>query len=75
MQATRHPVEWHGEHYVIEPLKSWSRVTALSPVYAVFHRGEFIGTLSYRPDETPEELERRCLGWLSDLLESPQPRL
>jgi hypothetical protein len=45
MVTERHIVEWHGERYTIEPLKSLSRVTALSPTWAVFRRGEFIGTL------------------------------
>jgi hypothetical protein len=73
MESTRHIVEWHGERYLIEPLKSWSRVTSLSPLWAVFRRGEFIGTLPYRPNETAKELEGRCLSWLHDLLEAPRP--
>jgi hypothetical protein len=71
MLFARHLVEWHGERYTIEPLKSLSRVTKPSPVWAVFRRGEFIGTLPYRPDETARELESRCVAWLSDLLEAP----
>ena len=43
MQFTCHFVEWQGERYTIQQLKSESRVTSLSPVWAVFHRGEFIG--------------------------------
>jgi hypothetical protein len=74
MQSTRHIVEWHGERYTVEPLRSLSRVTALSPLWAIFHRSEFIGTLTYHPNETPAELEVRCLSWLSDLLEPPRPR-
>jgi hypothetical protein len=73
MLLTRHFVEWHGERYTVEPLKSLSRVTISSPIWAVFHHGEFIGTLPYRLNETTKELEVRCIGWLRDLLESPQP--
>jgi hypothetical protein len=29
MLLARHLVEWHGDHYTIEPLKSISRLTAL----------------------------------------------
>ena len=68
MESVRHIVEWHGERFTIEPLKSLSRVTALSPTWAVFRRGEFIGTLPYRSNETPMEFESRCVSWLRDLL-------
>ena len=68
MVTERHIVEWHGERYTIEPLKSLSRVTTLSPTWAVFRRGEFIGTLPYRSNETPMEFESRCISWLRDLL-------
>jgi hypothetical protein len=68
MRSARHLVEWHGERYTVEPLRSRSRVTSLSPVWAVSRRGEFIGTLAYKPDETPEELKARCIKWLRDLL-------
>jgi hypothetical protein len=75
MRFARHFVEWHGERYTVEPLKSLSPVTTLSPVWAVFRRGEFIGTLPYRLNETSEDLEVRCISWLSDLLESPRPQV
>ena len=73
MESVRHIVEWQGERYTIEPLKSLSRVTALSPIWAVFRRGEFIGTLPYRSDESRMEFERRCISWLRDLLRSAPP--
>jgi hypothetical protein len=68
MESVRHTVEWQGNTYTIEPLKSVSRVTALSPTWAVFRRGEFIGTLPYRSNETTMEFESRCTSWLRDLL-------
>lgn len=74
MVSARHLVEWHGERYTIEPLKSLSPVTVPSPVWAVFRRGEFIGTLPYRPEESEGELECRCVTWLADLLEAPRTR-
>jgi hypothetical protein len=74
MLLTRHLVEWHGERYTIEPLKSISRVTSLSPMWAVFRRGEFVGTLSYRQDEPEKELKARCAGWLQELMEPPRRR-
>jgi hypothetical protein len=76
MRFDRHVVEWRSEPYTIEPLKSLSRVTSLPPIWAVSRRGEFIGTLAYRLDETTKEFEVRCLSWLQDLLETlpPWPR-
>ena len=74
MTFVRHVVEWHGDSYIVEPLRSISRVTMLSPLWAVFRRGEFIGTLSYRQDESLIELRTRCIGWLQDLLESTSRR-
>jgi hypothetical protein len=68
MRFDRHVVEWHGEYYTIEPLKTLPRVTPLSPIWAVSRRGEFIGTLPYRQDETTKEFEVRCLSWVRDLL-------
>ena len=43
MRRTRHLVEWHGELYTAEPLKTLTRVSSLPPVWAVSRRGEFIG--------------------------------
>ena len=71
MRSSRHIVEWHGDRYVIEPLKSSRRVTSLPPVLAVLRRGEFIGTLAYRPEETTKELDARCVAWLRGLLGEP----
>jgi hypothetical protein len=73
MRSARHFVEWYGERYTVEPLKSMSRVTELPPVWAVLRRGEFIGTLPYRAEETTKEFEIRCIGWLRDLLGTPRP--
>jgi hypothetical protein len=61
MVTERHIVEWHGEAYTIESRKSLSRVIALSPVWVVFRRGEFIGTLPYRSEKTPTELTCRMV--------------
>jgi hypothetical protein len=73
MRFARHVVEWHGECYAVEPLHSLPRVNTPSPIWAVFRHSEFIGTLPYTLNETTKELEVRCVGWLRDLLESPQP--
>lgn len=63
-------VEWQGERYNAQPLKSLSPVTSLSPLWAVSRGGEFIGTMPTRSEETTKEFEIRCLAWLRDLYES-----
>jgi hypothetical protein len=70
MRRTRHCVEWHGELYTAEPLKTLTRVSSLPPVWALSRRGEFIGTLPDRPEETTKEFEVRCAKWLQELLGS-----
>ena len=77
MESVRHIVEWHGERFTIEPLKSLSRVTALSPTWAVFRRGEFIGTLPYRSNETPmiaAERPSRRVSPAASAQHDPSPR-
>jgi len=67
MHRTRHLVEWHGERYTAEPLKTVTRVSSLPPVWAVSRRGEFIGTLPEPPEETTKEFEVRYAKWLQEL--------
>jgi hypothetical protein len=71
VRFARHFVEWYGEGYTVELLRSFSPVTMLCPVWAVFRSSEFIGTLPYKADEPVEELEARCLSWLRDLIGTP----
>ena len=68
MRSPHHFVEWHGERYTVEPLKGNTRVPYLPPVWAVSRRGEFIGTMPHRAEETTKEFEIRCISWLRDLL-------
>lgn len=71
MRSTRRSLEWHGERYTVEPLKGNSAVPYLPPVWAVSRRGEFIGTLPFRQEETTKEFEARCASWLDGPLETP----
>jgi hypothetical protein len=71
MRSTRRTLEWHGERYSVEPLNGNSGVPYLPPVWAVLRRGEFIGTLPLRQQETTKEFEARCTSWLKGLLETP----
>jgi hypothetical protein len=66
IESGRSFVEWQGERYNAQPLKSLSGVTS-PPLWAVSRGGEFIGTMPSRSKETTEEFEVRCLAWLRDL--------
>ena len=68
MGRIRRFVEWHGELYMAEPLKTLTRVTSLPPVWAVSHGREFIGTLPYYGEETTKEFEARCVRWIGELM-------
>lgn len=68
MRYDRHFVDWRGEHYEFERLRTRTRVTSLPPLWAVTRRGEFIGTMPYRPEESTKEFEVRATGWLTELL-------
>ena len=65
---TRRLVEWHGQLYAAEPLKTLTRITSLPPVWAVSRGREFIGTLPYLESETTKEFEARCAKWLTELM-------
>jgi len=71
MRSARHFVEWQGERYTVELLRSFSPVTMLSPVWVAFNHGEFIGTPPNKSSETTDEFEIRCVSWLWDLLGAP----
>jgi hypothetical protein len=68
MPKSHRYVQWHGVRYTAEPLKTLARVSSLPPLWAISRRGEFIGTLPMRPDETTKEFDVRCIAWLQDLL-------
>jgi hypothetical protein len=61
-----HAVTWRGEHFRFERLKTG--VAERSPAWAVWRRGEFIGTMSVAEGETTKEFDVRCVRWLAALL-------
>ena len=68
MRSARHFVEWHGQLFTAEPLKTLTRFSSLPPVWAVSRGREFIGTLPVVSEETTREFEVRCARWIDDLL-------
>jgi hypothetical protein len=68
MGSTRRFVEWHGDVYTAEPLKTLTRISSLPPLWAVSRGREFIGTLPVVDEETTKEFEVRCARWIEELL-------
>jgi hypothetical protein len=75
MPQVRRFVEWRGEVYVAEPLKTLTRVNSLPPLWAVSRGREFIGTLPFLADETTKEFEVRCSRWIGDLMGGGLPKV
>jgi hypothetical protein len=68
MHSARHFVEWHGQLFTAEPLKTLTKFSSLPPVWAVSRGREFIGTLPVVNEETTKEFEVRCARWIEELL-------
>ena len=43
MLPARHFVEWHGQTFLAEPLKTLTKFSSLPPLWAVSRGREFIG--------------------------------
>ena len=61
-----HTITWRGEQFRFERLKIG--LAERSPAWAVWRRGEFIGTMSVADGDTTEEFNVRCVRWLAALL-------
>jgi hypothetical protein len=68
MRQARHFVEWHGQLFLAEPLRTLTRFSSLPPVWAVSRGREFIGTLPVVDEETTKEFEVRCGRWIEELI-------
>jgi hypothetical protein len=68
MRTIRHFVEWHGQRFTAEPLRTLTKFSSLPPLWAVSRGREFIGTLPLVEKETTKEFEVRCSRWIEDLL-------
>ena len=68
MRQARHFVEWHGQLFLAEPLRTLTRFSSLPPVWAVSRGREFIGTMPVVDEETTKEFEVRCSRWIEELL-------
>jgi hypothetical protein len=62
-------ITWHGQAFHFELLNSRAS-SKETPLWAVSHKGEFIGTMPCSPEVTTKDFEVRGLRWLGELLGS-----
>lgn len=67
MRHKSRAIPWKGELFRFERLPADS---VGEFVWAVSRRGEFIGVMPGRPEETTKEFELRSVGWVAELLRS-----
>ena len=60
-------VRWRDHDFHFETFKGRDRWSDRGPAWAVWWRGEFIGTMC-TAEETTKEFELRSIRWLADLL-------
>ena len=72
MRYRRRSVSYAGQPYSFEKIETWGSETNRF-VWAVSHRGEFIGTLTSPEKITTKDFDLRCAQWLADLLGGPLP--
>ncbi len=65
MRAGARTVIWRGEPFRFERLRTGP--AERNPEWAVWRRGEFIGTMP-GVEQTTKEFDARCVRWLADLL-------
>jgi hypothetical protein len=67
MRHRRRSVSYAGEPFSFELVRGWESEEA-KVVWAVSHRGEFIGTMSTPPEITTRDFDMRSAEWLAQLL-------
>lgn len=61
-------IAWRGQEFHFERLESGFRPPNQTAEWAVWRRGEFIGTMPCVTEVTTKEFELRCTRWLRELL-------
>jgi hypothetical protein len=72
MRHRRRSVSYAGQPYSFERVESWESGER-RVVWAVSHRGEFIGTMNSSEEITTRDFDVRCVQWLADLLGPTRP--
>jgi hypothetical protein len=68
MKAGPRTVRWRKQDFYFETFEGRDSEGNQSPMWAVWWRSEFIGTMPTNPQETTKEFELRSIRWLADLL-------
>ena len=67
MRYRSRSITWHGQDFNFQRLRP-PTASADASLWAVFRRGEFIGTMPCAPDVTTRDFDVRGLRWLGELL-------
>ncbi len=73
MRYKTRSVAWHGQEFHFEQLQSATRSANQTVEWAVWRRGEFIGTMPSATEESTKDFDLRCVRWLGELLAPPTP--
>jgi hypothetical protein len=68
MRYNTRSIAWHGQDYHFEKLERGTSSGHQTAEWAVWRRGEFIGTMPSETEESTKEFELRCTRWLRELL-------
>jgi hypothetical protein len=74
MRAGPRTVRWRNQEFHFETFEGRDTRGRHAPTWAVWWRGEFIGTMPTQSAETTKEFELRSIRWLADLLPSTGAR-
>lgn len=67
MRHRQHSVSYAGEPFSFERIERLESASKRA-VWAVSHRGEFIGTMTSTDEITTRDFDVRCARWLEELL-------
>ena len=73
MHAHSRSLTWHGQPFHFECLPG-SDPDRAAPLWAVWRRTEFIGTMPCSTEITTKDFDLRGRHWLDDLLGGPQAK-
>jgi hypothetical protein len=73
MRHKTRSIAWHGQEFHFERLEWGARAERQTAEWAVWRRGEFIGTMPFVTEETTKEFDLRCARWLGELLAPGAP--
>jgi hypothetical protein len=68
MRQGARTIRWREHEFRFETFEGRDARSDRGAAWAVWWRGEFIGTMPADPKETTREFELRSIRWLADLL-------